>query len=72
MVVSSIYLAYKSYENKQIGLAIYFVTITILFNPFHKFWFTKETWNLIDCINAGITSFIIVHDWNRNKKKHYK
>lgn len=68
MMVSSIYLAYKSYENKQNGLVIYFVVIAILFNPFRKFWFAKEIWHLIDFIIAGITLFTIVHDWNHNKK----
>lgn len=68
ITVSSIYLAYKSYENKQNGLVIYFIATAVLFNPFQKIWFTKEIWHLIDFIIAGITSFTITLDWNRNKK----
>ena len=62
MMIVSIYFAYQSYENKQIGLLIYYAAIVILFNPFEKFWFQKETWHLIDFIIAGITIFTIKLD----------
>jgi len=58
-----IYFAYQSYTKKQIGLLIYFVAVAILFNPFQKVWFQKETWHLIDYLVAIITIATIVYDW---------
>jgi hypothetical protein len=63
VMVPSIYFAYKSYDKKIIGLVIYFSAIAILFNPFQKFWFQKDTWHLIDYLIAGITTATIIFDW---------
>jgi hypothetical protein len=63
VLTTSIYFAYKTFDNKQIGLVIYFVATAILFNPFNKFWFQKDTWHLIDFIVAGITTATIIFDW---------
>lgn len=63
VMIPSVYFAYNSYNKKQIVLLIYFVAISILFNPFQKFWFQKHTWHLIDYLVAGITALTIIYDW---------
>jgi len=63
------YFAYKSFEQKQIGLLIYFVGVAIMFNPFQKFWFQKETWHLIDYAIAIVTTLTIIYDWAIELKK---
>ena len=68
VMTTSIYFAYNTFDKKQIGLVIYFVATAILFNPFQKFWFQKNTWHLIDFIVAGITTATIVFDWLHNFK----
>ncbi len=62
-MIAFIYFAYQSYTKKQIGLLIYFVAVAILFNPFQKVWFQKETWHLIDYLIAAITVGTVVYDW---------
>lgn len=69
VLASSIYFAYKSYDNKHIGLVIYFSTVAILFNPFYPFWFQKATWHLIDYIVATITFGTIYFDWTKHKRE---
>lgn len=64
-----IYFAYKSYDKKQIGLLIYFCAVAIIFNPFFKFSFQKETWHIIDYLVAVITVLTLVYDWSQYKKK---
>jgi len=70
VMISSIYFAYKSYNKKQSVLVIYFVATVILFNPFQKFWFQKETWHLIDYLVASITLLTIIFDWTNSVKKN--
>jgi len=60
---TSIYFIYKSALNNLKGLVIYFVVLGILFNPFDKFWFQKETWHLIDYVTAFILAITIIFDW---------
>ncbi len=69
VMISFIYLCYKSYNQKQFGLIIYFGMVAILFNPFYKFWFQKNTWHLIDYLIAGITVLTIIYDWVLNFKE---
>lgn len=63
VMTTSIYFVYKTFDKKQIGLVIFFVATAILFNPFQKFWFQKDSWHLIDFIVAGITSTTVIFDW---------
>lgn len=65
---TAIYFAYRSYSKKQIGLVICFSVIAILFNPFQKVWFQKNTWHLIDFIVAGIIVLTIFYDWWNRKR----
>ena len=59
---SFLYFAYKSYINKYIGLFIFFIVTALLFNPFYKFWFQRETWHLIDYIVAGVLILSCMYD----------
>ena len=68
VMIAFVYFAYKSYEQNQIGLLIYFVGVAIMFNPFQKFWFIKETWHMIDYAIATVTTMTIVYDWIVEKK----
>ena len=63
MMTAFIYLFYKSYNQRQFGLLIYFGTVAILFNPFHKIWFQKQAWHVIDYFIASITALTIIYDW---------
>ena len=70
VMIPSAYFAYRYYSQKQIGLLVVFVAIALLFNPFHKFWFQKETWHLVDYLVAAIIAISISFDWvlhNKNK-----
>jgi hypothetical protein len=63
VMIFFVYFGYKSYGQKQFGLLIYFGIVAIMFNPFQKFWFQKQTWHLIDYLIAGITTLTIIYDW---------
>ena len=62
VMVTFIYFCYKVYSQKRFGLLIYFGTVAVLFNPFHKFWFQKQTWHLLDYLIAAITTLTIIYD----------
>jgi hypothetical protein len=47
------YGAYLSYEQKKMKWAWILGIIALVFNPLLKFYFTKETWVIIDLV-AGI------------------
>ena len=47
------YGAYLSYQENKTGWAWILGIIALVFNPFLKFYFTKETWVIIDLV-AGI------------------
>lgn len=68
VMIPFIYFAYQCYERKEIGLLIFFAMTALLFNPFQKVWFEKETWHLIDFIVAGITAITILFEWMKLKK----
>jgi hypothetical protein len=63
VMIPFFYFCYKSYTQKQFGLLIYFGIVAIIFNPFQKFWFQKQTWHLIDYLIAGVTALTIIYDW---------
>ena len=64
----SVYCLVGSFAKKQNGLIIFFVAIAILFNPFKKVSFQKETWHLIDYTVAGLFVVTILIDWIQIKK----
>lgn len=68
---SSLYFVYKSHKRKRNGLLIYYCAVALLFNPFEKFTFQKNIWNLIDFLISAITIITIVIDIlnQRNKKQ---
>jgi hypothetical protein len=68
VMTSYIYIGYKSFGKKQFGLLIFFCAVALMFNPFQKFWFQKNTWHLIDYTIAGITVLTIIYDWALKKK----
>jgi hypothetical protein len=65
VLTSSLYFAYLTLKQQQIGLTIYYVFIAILFNPIKPFWFQKETWHLIDYLVSSITLATIYFDWTK-------
>lgn len=69
VLTASIYLAYKTFPQKQIGLTIFFAILAILFNPFKQFSFQKETWHLIDYLVSAIILVTIYFDWTQYKNK---
>jgi len=62
-----IYFAYKAFTENHIGLLILFGSIALLFNPFYKFAFQRETWKLIDYIISGMILLTILYDWKKSK-----
>lgn len=69
VMTSFIYFGYKSYGKKKIGLLIFFGAVAVMFNPFQKIWFQKDTWHLIDYVIAGITALTMIYDWILNMKE---
>lgn len=59
------YGAYLVYQQKKIGWVWTMGIIALLFNPFAKFYFGRETWKLIDFI-GGIT--FLIYYFKRNKE----
>lgn len=66
---TSAYFTFTTYNQKQIGLSIYFSCLAILFNPFKPFWFQKATWHLIDYFVAAIIGASLIFDWKTISKK---
>jgi hypothetical protein len=69
VLTASIYFAYKTFSQKQVGLTIFFAILAILFNPFKQFSFQKETWHLIDYLVSAIILVAIYFDWTQYKNK---
>jgi hypothetical protein len=67
ILTASIYFAYKTFSQKQIGLSIFFAILVVLFNPFKQFSFQKETWHLIDYLVSAIILVTIYFDWTQYK-----
>ncbi len=65
IMTSFVYYAYNSFIEKKNGLFIFYVAISILFNPFKKVWFQKDTWHLIDGIVAALLLLTILYDLTR-------
>ena len=67
IMTSFVYYAYKSFKEKQIGIFIFYIAISILFNPFKKVWFQKDTWHLIDGLVAAFLLLTILYDFIKKK-----
>lgn len=59
-------LAYQAYENKQRELAIVFIGLALLFQPFIKVALGRQLWNIVDII-VGL--FLIVLLFTRRRRK---
>ena len=53
---------------KEFGIFIFYVAISLLFNPFKKVWFQKDTWHLIDGLVAALLLLTILYDLTRKKQ----
>lgn len=60
MIISG-YSAYLANENKNITWAWIFGIIAILFNPIFPFYFSKNTWQVIDIITTIILFINIIN-----------
>ena len=49
-MVGFIFLAYLAYKDKQSIMAIVFVGLAILFQPFEKIALGRTLWNVVDII----------------------
>ena len=49
-LVGFLVLAYSSFKNNKIEIAILYVVLAILFQPFFKVTLGREIWNLVDVI----------------------
>jgi hypothetical protein len=63
---SSVYLAYVAHSKHLIGLMIFFITTSLLFNPFIKVWLQKSTWHIVDIGVATIIALSIAFDFKKN------
>lgn len=62
-------LAYKSYEDENIELAIVYVGLAILFQPIVKIALGREIWNVVDVV-VGVGLLVSVgYDMLVSKKK---
>ncbi len=48
------YSAYISFDSENNFWGWIFVAVTILFNPIFPFYFTKNTWQIIDLVGAVV------------------
>lgn len=62
VMTTSIYFAFTAFNKNQKGLLIYFIATAVLFNPFDKFLFQKETWKIIDLLILIATAITISFD----------
>lgn len=67
IMVTSLYFAYKALISNSIGLLIFFMSVSIIFNSFKPIQFQKETWHLIDYIVSIVILVTIYFDWNKTK-----
>ena len=62
-------LAYKSYEDENIVLAIVYVGLAILFQPVFKIALGREVWNVVDVV-VGLGLLVSVgYDFQQSRKK---
>jgi len=54
IVIIAGYTAYTAYNTRKTGWAWVFGVMAILFNPIMPFYFSKDTWQLIDFCSAVI------------------
>jgi hypothetical protein len=66
-LVGFAYLAYKANENKQKELAVVYVGLAILFQPFFKIALGRQIWNVVDVI---VSVFLIVTLFMERQKQH--
>ena len=59
------YLAYECFKSKEDGIGSFFVTLSLLFQPFFKVALGRTIWNVVDVIVAIALLFLFV----RNNKK---
>lgn len=59
------YLAYCSYQDKDVGWPIIWLASAILVNPIFKIALGREIWNVIDVFWAILLVCSVV--WNRDK-----
>lgn len=64
----SIYFTYKYYEDGKVPLCIMFTAIAMLFNPGYKIWMERGTWQITDCIVAGLFILSIIPDLLQTNK----
>jgi Ca2+/H+ antiporter len=62
VMASFIYFCYKAFKQNELRLLIFSAIVSILFNPFEKIWFQRQTWHLIDYSIAGIIALTIIYD----------
>ena len=51
-IVGFAILAYYEYERRNVPMAIVFVGLILLFQPFSKVGLGRETWNIVDVVIA--------------------
>lgn len=61
------YLAFKANENKQKEMAIVFIGLALLFQPFFKIALGRQIWNVVDVI---VSVFLIVTIFMDRQKQH--
>jgi len=67
-VVGFAILAYYEYERKNIILAILFVALALLFQPFSKVPLGRQSWIIIDIVVAvGLIVSLFLHPAHRDK-----
>lgn len=64
VAISGAYSAYVAYKHENNAWAWIFGVITILFNPIIPFFFSKDTWQLIDVVTAIVIFINIIKKKN--------
>lgn len=58
--VSFTYLSFEGIERREYKVLIFFIPVSVLFNPFFTFSFQREVWQLIDILVSIVLVIIFL------------
>lgn len=64
------YLAYDYFKQNRDGLAVVFVLLALLFQPFFKVSLGRAMWNCVDIVVAIGLFYLIVQGFSKKNKKN--
>lgn len=68
VMVGAVYLGYLEYKARRFPLTALYSVMAILFNPFVKFAFRRQEWQIIDKYCIGILIALVLFDGIKSGK----